>query len=277
MRTEADDPLERRRDTLRRIVYGTPDPSEAVIGELVAVEAELVAREAIVDRERAAHASIGLPRAGDPESGSGDDAVRTGRIRMPRWVLVGSLAVALMAAMPVLGSLRDAMSPPRGLEVFERLPPAYERGLARKVVETAGLQSTSPEALRSLGRVLGHEFWAYREEGRVCLLSRREFWFAWVEECVAVDHFATSGLGRVIQAGELTDRVRSTLDISYGEAVIVNWRASSIELEWSIVPGSGYGSDREPAGGPSFGVGDVPPMTYGEWSSSRIADDGGGS
>ena len=69
----------------------------------------------------------------------------------------------------------------------------------------------------------------------MCLLSRREFWFEWVDECVGLDTFSSSGLTRAIPADELSDRARSSADISPDEVVVVRWGADSLDIEWSIV------------------------------------------
>ena len=89
--------------------------------------------------------------------------------------------------------------------------------------------------MRSLGRVFGYEFWVHRDGDAVCLLSRRDFWFEWVDECVGLDTFSSSGLTRAIPADDLSDRARSSADISPDEVVIVHWGADSLDIEWSIV------------------------------------------
>ena len=71
MRTDAEDPLTLRRDALRRAVYGTPDPSAAVIAELVQVEAEFAARDAVVSSEAS--------RGQEPTPGSGSHTDRVVR------------------------------------------------------------------------------------------------------------------------------------------------------------------------------------------------------
>ena len=282
MRTAAEDLLTLRRDALRRIVYGTPDPSAAVIAELVEVEselAELAARDAVVRDDPRAPTSSGSSRWDEPNPGTRTDAVarfrRSERGPFPRWVLVAAAAVALMAAAIVLDPVRIAMSPPRGLEIFDHLPPAYQRGLATKVVESAQLQPSSPLGVRSLGRVFGYEFWVHRDDDVVCLLSRREFWFEWVDDCVGLDTFSTTALTRVIPADELSDRARSSADISPDEVVVVRWGADSLDIEWSIVSSRSFGHprdrDRDLDRGRPFGLDDSP-ATYGEWSSSRIAE-----
>ena len=262
-----------RRDPLRRIVYGTPDPSAAVIAELVEVEAELAARDG--------DASSDASQPNDPKPGTRAETVarfgNSARGPLPRWVLIGAAAVALMAAAIVLDPVRIAMSPPRGLEIFDHLQPAYQRGLAVKVAESAELQSSSPSGMRSLGRVFGYEFWVHRDGDAVCLLSRRDFWFDWIDECVGLDTFSSSGVTRAIPADELTYRARSRADISADEVVIVRWGADSLDIEWSIVSArsAGHPGDRDRHrdldGGRPSGRLDDSPTTYGEWSSSRIA------
>lgn len=281
MPTEADDPLAQRRDALQRIVYGTPDPSDADIAELTAVEAEFVAREA---------ARGGDPRAvetPEPAQSPGRASVLSAgpiggtpssRRSLPRWVVGGALAAMLVALVPLLAPVRGALSPPRGLEVFDRPATAEEQALAAEVVADAGLESVS-STVRSLGRGFGYEFWVYRDEDRVCLLSRREFWFAWVDECVTVEEFGASGLSRVIPAGELPDSARPS-GLTLNESVVASWGPSSIELEWSVtrVLDAELRADRDPAPDPTPGGSfDDGPMTYEEWSSSRAATQPGGS
>ncbi|GAA1769476.1 hypothetical protein [Agromyces humatus] len=266
MRTDAEDPLTLRRDALRRIAYGTPDPSAAVIAELVEVEAELAARDAAADR------APRVPESGEsPRGPSRESSPRRGPL--PRWVLVGAVSVSLLIAAIVLEPVRSAMSPPRGLEVFEHVPPGHQRGAANKVAESAGLQPSSRSELRSLGRVFGYEFWVHRVDDVVCLLSRREFWFEWVDDCLGIDAFLASGLTRAISADELSDRARSSADIAPDEVVIVHWGADSLDIEWSIVRAGSPArpGDLDPDRGPPFRLDDAP-TTYEEWSSSRIAE-----
>lgn len=240
MRTEADDPLAQRRDVLRRIVYGTPDPSAADIDELEAVEAEFVARAAVVDGIRLAAGQSENPQVRDPASelraGFRAEPVHTtlfGRV-LPRWVFGAFLAATLAALVPLVAPVLAAVSPPRALEVFERPATAEEKQLAADVVADAGLQLASSSTVRRLGRGFGHEFWAYRDDDRVCLLSRREFWFPWVHECTTVEEFVASGLTRVIPAGELPDNARPA-GVTPDELVVATWRPTSIELEWSVI------------------------------------------
>ena len=158
----------------------------------------------------------------------------SGRRRLLPWVVGASIAVTIAAVVVLLSPVRAALSPPRALELFERPATAEEQQLAPDVVADAGLQQTSSSTVRRLERGLGYEFWAYRDEDRVCLLSRREYWFPWVHECATVEEFASSGLTRVIPAGELSDSVRPS-GVTPDELVVVTWRPTSIELEWSVI------------------------------------------
>lgn len=237
MPTEADDPLAQRRDALRRIVYGTPDPSEAAIAELTAVDAEFVARAAVADRDRRAAATSEPPPARDSAPELDTEAPHptpSGRRRLLPWVIGAVIAVMIAAVVPLLAPVRAALSPPPALELFERPATAEEEQLAPDVVAHAGLQATPSSTVRRLERGLGYEFWAYRDDDRVCLLSRREYWFPWVHECASVEEFAASGLTRVIPAGELSDSVRPS-GVSPDELVVVTWGPTSIELEWSVI------------------------------------------
>lgn len=237
MPTEADDPLARRRDALQRIVYGTPDPSEAAIVELVAVEAEFVARRAVAVADDRTTATPELGRVPDSASEVGVEPPPTtssGRREFGRWVIGAFLAAMLVAGVLLIAPVRAALSPPRGLEVFERPATAEEQQLTADVVADAGLQPTPSSTVRRLERRLGYEFWAYRDDDRVCLLSRREYWFPWVRECATVEEFAASGLTRVIPAAELSDSVLPS-GVTPDELVVATWRPTSIELEWSVI------------------------------------------
>ena len=134
------------------------------------------------------------------------------------------------AARPRAG----ALSPPRALELFER--PATAGGAAAGA-RRRGRRRVAADVVidrARLERGLGYEFWAYRDDDRVCLLSRREYWFPWVHECATVEEFAASGLTRVIPAGELSDSVRPS-GVTPDELVVVTWGPTSIELEWSVI------------------------------------------
>ncbi len=237
MPTEADDPLAQRRDALRRIVYGTPDPSDADIAELTAVEADFVARQAVADADRRAAATPEPPQARDAAAELGAEPPYTTpssrRLLLP-WLVGASLAVMIAVVALLLAPMRAALSPPRALEVFERPATAEEQQLAADVVADAGFQPSSSSTVRRLERGLGYEFWAYRDDDRVCLLSRREFWFPWVHECATVEEFAASGLTRVIPAGELSDSARPS-GVTPDELIVATWAPTSLELEWSVI------------------------------------------
>lgn len=237
MPTEADDPLARRRDALQRIVYGTPDPSDAAIVELTAVEAEFVARRAVAGTDGRAPTTAERGRGPDSPSEvvvEPPPPTSSGRRMFARWVVGASLAAMLAAVVLLIAPVRAALAPPRGLDVFERPATAEEEQLTADVVADAGLQPTPSSTVRRLERRLGYEFWAYRDDDRVCLLSRREYWFPWVHECATVEEFAEAGLTRVILAAELSDSVRPS-GVTPDELVVATWRPTSIELEWSVI------------------------------------------
>ena len=90
-------------------------------------------------------------------------------------------------------------------------------------------------SLRSLGRAFGHDFWVFRDDQRVCLISRREFFFGWVETCASLEVFAANGLTRRIPADDIRDGARPRR-IGPGDVVVVTWGPESTEVEWTVEP-----------------------------------------
>ena len=232
MATEQDDRLVRRRDELRRIVYGTPgDPPEHVAEELARVEEELAARDGS-GRGTTGRADASGPAPATAEALEWEEERAAVRRRpWPRWALAAS--VALVGAALLIGPVRDLLSPPRGLGVFERAQTDLEQNLADRVAAAARLDPYDPEGLRSLGSVFNYDFWAYREDDRVCLLSQREYFFAWQETCATVDEFRAAPLTRRISSDDIRDGGRPRR-LAPGEVVVVSWGAMSLELEWEI-------------------------------------------
>lgn len=253
METEHEDALERRRDELRRIVYGTPGGAEAGAAvELAEVEAELAARSAAVEPEEleqpepatwrdAASRATG-PEAATPATEP--DAATPATAEPPeRWrptrgqVVAAVLALILIVAAGValIGPARDALSPPRGLGVFERelLPDDLDR--VDQVATGAGLGPDEAMTLRTLGRAFGYEFWVFRDDNRVCLLSQRLFFFDWMQTCATLQEFQAHGLTRRIAADEIRDGARPRR-IGPGDVVVVTWGPESTELEWRVEP-----------------------------------------
>jgi len=284
MGTADEDRLERRRDELRRIVFGTPGGARAdAEEELVAVERELTARRA---REHAGDdpratapgggAELDAPIAASDRPALGDDdraaaAARTNpefvadhpsRSRVHRRVIAVAVVLVLIGAGVALSSgVRDALSPARGLEVFEREPSARELALVDRVVTTASVSADDAVTLRSLGRVFGYDFWAYRNAHQVCLLSQRPFFFDWVRTCASHRGFDRFGLSRRISGGDIRSIARPKR-IQPDDVVVVSWGPDSIDIEWYVErPHPARGLEIE---GPA-------PMTYEEWSSSRLA------
>lgn len=248
MGTGHEDPRERRRDELRRIVYGAPgDPPDELVAELVELEEELarsrgpVAHEDLAtdgsDRPSGATGAVGADRPRDPvEAVEWQTPSRRRRRRSPRRVLATSVVVAT-AVMFMLGPARDALAPPQGLEIFERAQTEAERKSADDVATDARLDPYTPEALRSLGRLFGYEFWAYREDGLVCMLSQRPYFFDWERSCATIDVFRESELTRRIGADTIRDGSRPRR-FQPGDVVVVGWGPASIELEWRLEPAS---------------------------------------
>ena len=267
-----DDRLERRREELLRVVYGTPDGATGdAAAELAAVEAELAERlgpadgghvasgpadggavdgghadiwqaddsDVPTDSGRAdgleldADSSLGLPRGGSGPVTAGE---ASGRHRPSRGraiaAALGILAVVALA-FAVLEPAREALSPPRGLAVFERAQTAEERGRTDEIATAAELQPSEAASLRTLGRAFGHDFWAFRDDDRVCLLVRRQFFFSWLTSCTSVDGFAEHGLSRRIVADDIRDGARPRR-IGPGDVVVMTWGPESIDLEWTV-------------------------------------------
>ena len=228
MDTEPHDPRERRRDELRRIVYGAPgEPPAGAVAELFTLEASLAAGDD-GDGSARSERSAGI----DTAAAQPVDAPPARR-RVSRWGIAAALVAVAVGAAIVIGPARFTLSPPRGLEVFSRAPTDEERAVADDVVSAAQLRETSATALRSLGSLFGYEFWAYRAGDRVCLLSQREFWFAWVDECVSAEEFGRSGLTRSIPADDLRDGA-GLRDLQADDVLLVRWGPRSTALEWWI-------------------------------------------
>lgn len=245
METEHEDPLVRRRDELRRIVYGTRgDPPPDAAEELVRIEHDLAAREnpdrAAVPATAADAAAAASAAPSDDDAQQHDEPPEWEEPRAPRrrpsrrkWVLVAS--VALVALALLVGPVRDLLSPPRGLDVFEQPQTEQEQDLAPQVATGAGLDADARERLRSLGDLFGYQFWAYREGASVCLLSRRQYFVTWEQTCSTVAEFGATPLVRRIS----TDDVRSGARPPRwqpGDVIAVSWGATSMKLEWEIEP-----------------------------------------
>jgi len=252
MGTDQDDQLERRRDELRRIVYGQPgEPSPEVAAELAALEEELAVRppdDAGSDHagaEAAAANDAGADDADDDEgsvppdgSAASDGPAPSPRRRRVAWVLGGTLAVlvAIAVAFAVLAPARDALSPKRGLGVFEREQTEVELDRANQVATGVGLESEEDVAtLRSLGRAFGYDFWVWRNDERVCLLSQRQYFFEWVETCASIEVFGRYGLTRLIAADDIRDGARPRR-IGPGDVVVITWGPDSTDVEWVVEP-----------------------------------------
>lgn len=283
MGTADEDRLERRRDELRRIVFGTPGGApRAAEEELDAVERELAVRRehehpdpdgghsagggreredgdryAHADRKRGAAAAIPATAADRPS-----------RPRGRRWLIATAVVLVLIGVGVALsGGVREALSPPRGLGIFDREPSAAELVLVDRVAQTASVSADDAISLRSLGRVFGYDFWAYRNAHQVCLLSQRPFFFDWVRTCASHHGFERFGLSRRISGDDIRSIARPQR-IQPDDVVVVSWGPDSIEVEWHVEPAE---SSR------GFGVDGSDPMTYGEWSSSRLAERPDGS
>lgn len=259
MDTRPEDPLERRRDELRRLVYGTPDGASAEIqAELLEIERAMASavreREVVVETaETNEPGDQGLVETGvladhtreTPDAATSTVAVESEPQTPPsrrRWptgwrgvaLLAGALVVvAVTATMLALGPLRDVTDPPRGLSIFDRAQTTYEVQSAGRIVDAADLRPEATGALRSLGRLFGHDFWAYRVEDLVCLVTQRLYWYDWIQTCETVNHFERYGINRRIPIDDISEGARPG-GVGSDDVIVVNWGARSIELQWRI-------------------------------------------
>ena len=238
MRTEADDPLTLRRDALRRIVYGTPDPSAAVIAELVGRRGRI--RRARGCRRRrspgsriegaaaGARSAARIPiRSGAYRRRSADAGSRDGCSGLAGGRDDGRGSRARpRAGRPVAAAwTRGLRTPGDG-----RGAGARGRGRGRR-----RLQPASSSALRRSGRVFGYEFWVLsRRRSRVPALPARIL----VRVGRRVRH--RRGVRRVgAHARHPRRRALRPRPIVCGvtpdDAVVVSWGPDSLELEWSII------------------------------------------
>ena len=146
------------------------------------------------------------------------------------------MAFLLVATgIALVGPARDALSPPRGLGVFqhELLPDDLE--LVDQVATGARLGPDEAATLRSLGRAFGYEFWVFRDDGRVCMLSRRLYFFDWERSCATLQEFQAHGLTRRIAADDIRDGARPRR-VGPGDEVVVTLGPDSTEIEWEVEP-----------------------------------------
>lgn len=271
MSTAGEDPLERRRDELLELVYGPAgEPSDEIVAELAALEAELVARRGDADRVAApapteptesmestestestepteptespgSTESTGSTASPDRGPTGDSGATTAGGLRRPmrptRTVAIASAILVLIAAWFLLVEpVRGLLSPARGLGTFERPPTVEEQLRAADVAAAAGLEPAEAVTLRAVGRLFGHEFWVHRDaRDRVCLLSRREFWFDWIDECVSLAEFEEAGLSRSIAGDDIRDDARPAR-IRPDDVVIVRWGPRSLDVGWDVEP-----------------------------------------
>ena len=277
MGIEHEDPLDRRRDELRRIVYGTRDgaQSDAAV-ELAEIEAELAARaRAAAPPEPAASVPTPSPGARSRSDitrttgaagreaaeafaadAADEDASESREVRTttataspvveeppPRWrptrtqaIVAAIVAVLVIAtAIALVGPARDALSPPRGLGVFEHELLPDDLDVVDQVATGARLQPDEAATLRSLGRAFGYEFWVFRDGGAVCMLSRRLYFFDWERSCATLDEFQANGLTRRIAADDIRDGARPRR-VGPGDEVVVTWGPDSTDIEWTVEP-----------------------------------------
>ncbi|MFD4421009.1 hypothetical protein ACFWN7_05855 [Agromyces sp. NPDC058484] len=267
--------LEARAAELRRLVYGTPHGHESdAVAELVAVELELARLRATP--ETAAEPSEDARAAADTvDAEFAVDAAIPGRLRRRRRLaLAGGALLLVGAAVAVaLGRTSELIDPPRGLEVFERARGDADAGPRGFV---AVLDTDAVATLRSIGRAVGHDVWVFRDDGDVCMIAQRRNWSGWGANCVSETEFGDGGIRQFIPYDEFDGRERPA-DLDPASAVELTWDDGSAEVEWSVVPLSNASIDDVRVWGPTSAEGGLAPMTYEEWSSTRLAERPDGS
>lgn len=286
--TGDDAELEARADALRRVVYGTPDGYETdAATELERVEAELARRaeERRAEASRAAAvaaaeaagaaaaAAATVANSGDPGDttpGAGDSpasraahpdartataagAASSSDLRSAasarRWPAVLAIAGVLTAFAAAGGvALVGALTPPRGLAVFDRPQQPEDESL----VVALGAQA---DTVRKIDELFGRGFWAYLNGGdQVCLSVVPTGGSNLVErgECASRERFAEHGISVQYAATELG--ARRPRGSGERDVVIVTWLPDADGVEWELVMIDPPADDR---------------MTYGEWSTGR--------
>ncbi len=265
MSDEAD--LEARAAELRRVVYGTPGGHESdAVAELEQVEAALARlRSPVAGRESSSAADGSAADAAE----AAEAAEALVRRRRTRGILIaGAAAVSVIVVGVALafGPMRELIGPPRGLAVFDRAPVAADLGPRGSDVT---LDQRAASTLRHIGRVVGHDVWVFRDGTDVCMIAQLGEENGWGANCVTEDAFLDRGIRRYIAYDELCDETRPP-GLEPGGAVVLAWNTESIEVEWSIVPISESGADRDRVRVPALPGGSAA-MTYEEWSSANLA------
>jgi hypothetical protein len=265
--TEESD-LEARAAELRRAVYGMPGGHESdAVPELAEVEDALA-------RLRNPPAGSDSPSEGAPAvdaADAADAAASFARRRRTRGILIAVTAAVAVAVVVVggalaLGPIRELAGPPRGLAVFDRAPVDADTGPRGSDVT---LDQRAASTLRHVGSVVGHDVWVFRDGTDVCMIAQLGEENGWGANCVAEEVFLDRGIRRYIAYDELCDETRPP-GLEPGNAVALAWNAESTEVEWSIVPISESGGDRDRLSVPALPSGSAG-MTYEEWSSARLA------
>ena len=71
----------------------------------------------------------------------------------------------------------------------------------------------------------------FRDDGRICMLSRRLYFFDWERSCATLQEFQAHGLARRIAADDIRNGARPRV-VGPGDVVLVTWGAESTEIEW---------------------------------------------
>jgi hypothetical protein len=258
--------LEARAAELRRAVYGTPGGHETdAVAELAQVE-DALARLRGPPAGSESPSAAGAPAA---NADATDAAAPLARRRRTRGILIAvaaAVAVVVVGAALALGPIREFAGPPRGLAVFDRAPVDADAGPRGSDVT---LDQSAASTLRHIGRVAGHDVWVFRDGTDVCMIAQLGEENGWGANCVTEEVFLDRGIRRYIAYDELCDETRPP-GLEPGTAVALAWNAESTEVEWSIVPISESGADRDRLSVPALPSGSAG-MTYEEWSSARLA------
>jgi hypothetical protein len=271
--------LEARAAELRRTVYGTPGGHETdAVGELAKVE-EALARLKSPPAGSESPSAAGAPAAGAAGPAGAADAAQAAWPlaggRRTRGILItvaAAVAVVVVGAALALGPIRELTDPPRGLAVFDRAPVETDTGPRGSDVT---LDQRAASTLRHIGLVVGYDVWVFRDGTDVCMIAQLGEENGWGANCVTEEVFLDRGIRRYIAYDELCDETRPP-GLEPGGALALAWSADSTEVEWSIVPMSESGADRDRVQVPALPGGSAA-MTYEEWSSARLAARADGS
>ncbi|MEF3402597.1 hypothetical protein [Agromyces sp. CCNWLW203] len=285
--------LTARRDELRRVVYGAPGGGSGAASsagesdaatELLVVEHELARLRAADEVNAASSAGTGTGTGTDLGAGLAEKTSATAgaaesttstRLRTRRrpalaaaGILAAGIAIGIgvtLAAEPVA----NLVTPPRGLEVFDRARDDVDTG-PRAFVAVLGADAVS--SFRSIGRAVDHDVWVFRDGDAVCMIAQTQHRSSWGANCVSETEFRRTGIRQYISYDELGEARPEGLDPA--SAVALSWTDRSDTVEWSIVPSARASTDGAWVWVPIADDEGPAPMTYEEWSSGFDARSG---